>query len=158
VNTDAEGLWVTHPGISATIQDSGRSGYRQHGLAVGGALDLHAFNWANKLLANPPGSACLEIMLGDFRATAELNMTIAVTGAYAPITVNGTPTGKWQTLALKAGDELAINHAESGRILYLALPGGTGGVDGASAELISTWAATDSFSRSRPSSTCSVPM
>jgi len=124
VNTDAKGLWVTRSGISATIQDSGRSGYRQHGLAVGGALDLHAFNWANKLLANPPGSACLEIMLGDFRATAELNMTIAVTGAYAPITVNGTPTGNWQTLALKAGDELAINHAESGRILYLALPGG----------------------------------
>ena len=79
MNTDAKGLWVTRSGISATIQDSGRSGYRRQGLAVGGALDLHAFNWANKLLANPPGSACLEIMLGGFQATTELNMTIAVT-------------------------------------------------------------------------------
>lgn len=124
MSTDAKGLWVTHPGVSATIQDSGRSGYRQQGLAVGGALDLHAFNWANKLLDNPSGSACLEIMLGGFRATAEIDMTIAVTGAYAPITVNGLRAGHWQTLPLKAGDTLAISHAESGRFLYLALPGG----------------------------------
>ncbi len=119
-----KGLWVTHPGVSSTVQDRGRSGYRQHGLAVGGALDLQAFNWANKLLDNPPGSACLEIMLGGFQARAETDITIAVTGAYAPITVNGSTAGSWQTLALKAGDELAIGHAQSGRILYLALPGG----------------------------------
>ena len=91
---------------------------------MGGALDLQAFNWANKLLDNPPDSACLEIMLGGFQARAETAMTIALAGAYAPISVNGKPAGHWQTLALKAGDELAIGHAQSGRILYLALPGG----------------------------------
>lgn len=119
-----KGLWVTHAGVSSSVQDGGRRGYRQHGLAAGGALDLHAFNWANKLLDNPPGSACLEIMLGGFQATAERDMTIALTGAYAQITINGTQTGHWQTLTLKAGDRLAIGHGKSGRILYLALPGG----------------------------------
>lgn len=124
MSTATEGLWVTRPGISATVQDDGRSGYRQYGLAAGGALDLHAFNWANKLLENPPGSACLEIMLGGVQATAEVAMTIALTGADADITVNGRQVGHWQTLALKAGDRLAIGHAASGRILYLALAGG----------------------------------
>lgn len=124
MTAEAKGLRVTRPGISATIQDSGRRGYRQHGLAVGGALDLHAFNWANKLLDNPPGSACLEIILGGFQATAERDMTVALTGADAEITVNGAQAGHWQTLTLKAGDRLAIGHSKSGRILYLALPGG----------------------------------
>ena len=50
--------------------------------------------------------------------------TIAVTGAYAPITINDSPAGHWRTLTLRAGDKLAIGYAESGRILYLALPGG----------------------------------
>lgn len=124
MNTEPTGLRVSSPGISATVQDSGRRACRQQGLAAGGALDLHAFNWANKLLDNPTGAACLEIMLGGFRAVAETDITLAVTGAQAPITINGIQSAHWQTLALKAGDELAIGHAESGRIIYLALPGG----------------------------------
>jgi len=124
VTNPQKGLWVTHAGVSSSVQDSGRCGYRQHGLAVGGALDLHGFNWANKLLDNPPGSACLEIMLGGFQATAERDMTVALTGAYAEITVNGAQAGHWQTITLKVGDRLAIGHGKSGRILYLALPGG----------------------------------
>ena len=124
MSSHQKGLWVTHAGVSSSIQDSGRCGFRRQGLAVGGAMDLHAFNWANKLLDNPPGSACLEIMLGGFQATAERDMTLALTGAYAEITLNGVQVCHWQTLTLRAGDRLAIGHSQSGRILYLALPGG----------------------------------
>jgi biotin-dependent carboxylase-like uncharacterized protein len=118
------GLWITDPGVSATIQDLGRKGFRHQGLAVGGALDLHAFHWANRLLGNPVDAACLEILLGGFRATAQTDITVALTGADAAITVNRKQVENWQTLALKAGDELEIGHSHSGRILYLALPGG----------------------------------
>lgn len=117
-------LRVIRPGASATVQDNGRRGYRQHGLAVGGALDLHAFNWANSLLGNPHGAACLEIMLGGFQATAEADITIALTGAYAPVELNGSAISHWRTITLKAGDKLSIGHSDRGRILYLALPGG----------------------------------
>jgi biotin-dependent carboxylase-like uncharacterized protein len=117
-------LRIIDPGVKATVQDLGRTGVRHHGLARGGVLDLRSAAWANKLLDNPPGSACLEIMLGGFRATAETDMTIAVTGACSPITINGSPARHWQTLTLRAGDRLAIDYAESGRIVYLALPGG----------------------------------
>lgn len=120
----SRGLWVISPGTSATVQDAGRTGYRRHGLAAGGALDLHAFNWANKLLDNPPGAACLEIMLGGFQAKAETDMTVALTGAWAPISINGSSVGHWQTHTLKAGDTLAIGHAQNGRLIYLTLPGG----------------------------------
>lgn len=59
-------LEVIHPGgVQSTVQDSGRrGGYRHHGLAAGGALDLVSYAWANKLLNNPRHAACLEIMLG----------------------------------------------------------------------------------------------
>ncbi|WP_225314446.1 5-oxoprolinase subunit C family protein [Marinobacter halotolerans] len=124
MSPSAPALRVIRPGASATVQDTGRYGYRQHGLAVGGALDLHAFNWANSLLDNPPGAACLEIMLGGFQARAETDITVALTGAHAHIELNGSAISQWRTIALKAGDELSIGHSDCGRILYLALPGG----------------------------------
>ncbi|MDI9245459.1 biotin-dependent carboxyltransferase family protein [Marinobacter sp. CHS3-4] len=119
-----KGLLISKPGASATVQDVGRTGFRHHGLAKGGAMDLHAFYWANKLLGNALDAACLEILLGGFEARAETDITIAVTGACADVAVNGQASDLWQTIELKAGDTLNIGHAKSGRILYLALPGG----------------------------------
>ena len=38
-------LEVIHPGVQSSVQDSGRRGYRHHGLAAGGALDLISFTY-----------------------------------------------------------------------------------------------------------------
>ena len=124
MNAPAIDLRIDNPGANATVQDIGRRGYRQVGLAKGGAMDLHAFYWANKLLGNALEAACVEILLGGFEATAESEITVAVTGADAPVTINGQAVDHWQTLSLSAGDRLSIGHSQAGRILYLALPGG----------------------------------
>lgn len=118
------GLRVINPGARSTIQDSGRRGYRRHGLSAGGALDIHSYSWANKLLDNPANSACVEILLGGFQAEAEIDMVIAVAGAATSIRVNGSPVDDWQTVQLHKGDTIAVDPAHSGRITYLATPGG----------------------------------
>lgn len=118
------GLRVINPGARATVQDSGRRGYRRHGLSAGGALDIHSFSWANKLLDNPANCACVEILLGGFEAEAETDMVIAVAGAATSIRVNGNTADGWQTVQLHKGDTIAVDPARSGRITYLATPGG----------------------------------
>ncbi|MBE0484840.1 biotin-dependent carboxyltransferase family protein [Marinobacter sp.] len=117
-------LEVIRPGVLSSVQDSGRQGYRHHGLACGGALDVRSFSWANKLLDNPRNAACLEIVLGGFHAVTRGKLQIALTGAEAPVAVNGQPVSMWQTLNLNDADELTIGHSASHRLIYLALPGG----------------------------------
>lgn len=118
------GLQVLSPGPRTTIQDRGRRGYQRHGLAQGGAADLLAFLWANKLLENTDHSACLEITLGGFEAIAEGSMTLAITGAATDITVNGRPVAPWSTVHLNNGDRLKVGLHRHGRYSYLAMPGG----------------------------------
>ena len=114
-------LEVIHPGVQSSVQDSGRRGYRHHGLAAGGALDLISFTWANKLLDNPRHAGCLEIMLGGFRAIAHGALQIAITGARTSVTVNGEPLELWRTFNLNDGDELigvAITHGDDDIMLF----------------------------------------
>ena len=118
------GLRIIDPGVKATVQDLGRSGVRHHGLARGGVLDLRSAAWANKLLDNHREAACVEIVLGGFRAEALSVCEVAVTGAQADITVNGQPADMWRSLQLAPGDELAIGHARNHRLIYVAVRGG----------------------------------
>jgi biotin-dependent carboxylase-like uncharacterized protein len=117
-------LEVVRPGVQSTIQDSGRRGYRHHGLAAGGALDLISYTWANKLLDNPRNAACLEIVLGGFRAIAHGALQVALTGARTRVTVNRQTVDLWQTLNLNDGDELTIDLSTHHRLVYLAMVGG----------------------------------
>lgn len=117
-------LEVVRPGVQSTFQDSGRRGYRHHGLAAGGALDLISYTWANKLLDNPRNAACLEIVMGGFHGIARGSLQIAITGAATCVTINGQPVEQWQTLNLNDGDELAIDHSKHHRLVYLAMAGG----------------------------------
>lgn len=117
-------LQILDPGLSCTVQDAGRRRHRRQGLASGGAADLHGFRWANKLLDNNPGAACLEIVMGGFRAVSRKRITIAVTGADAALKVNGQLLAGWSTITLEPDDELEIGISRAGRLIYIALPGG----------------------------------
>ncbi|SFM56441.1 5-oxoprolinase subunit C family protein [Marinobacter zhejiangensis] len=115
---------IENPGPLTTVQDNGRQGYQRHGLAQGGAADRHAFMWANKLLENAPGSACLELAFGGFEAVALAPVTVAVTGAAWEVQLNEDFMPTWRTLELARGDRLRIPPVRHGRFSYLAIPGG----------------------------------
>ena len=108
----------------ATIQDLGRFGVGHLGLAQGGALDLHAHCWANKLLSNSTTAATLEIINGSIKFRVIEDTQIAVTGANTPLFINGEATHLWKVHQVKSGQTIELTSPVAGQINYLALVGG----------------------------------
>ncbi len=73
------GLLVIEPGLSTTVQDAGRPGYREWGVPLGGAFDRFSAGLANALLGNSPECAVLESTLsgGNYQAEGELALALA---------------------------------------------------------------------------------
>jgi biotin-dependent carboxylase-like uncharacterized protein len=115
---------VVRPGLLTTVQDLGRIGYAHLGVARSGALDPAALTRANRLLGNPDGAAGLETTLNGVAVRAESPTTVAVTGAPAPVTVDGQPVEFGVAHELPAGAVLDVGTAGSGVRSYLAFAGG----------------------------------
>ncbi|WP_307446421.1 MULTISPECIES: urea amidolyase family protein [Microbacterium] len=120
----APALRILAPGAAATVQDLGRPGRAALGIARSGALDRGALRVANRLVGNAETAAGLEIVLGGFRARAEHDTWVCVTGALADVSVDGRAVDAYAPLHLPAGATLAIGAARAGLRLYLAVRGG----------------------------------
>jgi len=115
---------IVDPGPQTTVQDLGRPGHLRDGIPPSGPMDVRAFVIANRLAGNPDGAAGLECTLLGPRFTVETACAIAVTGADAPVTVNGEAAPAWTTLVLAAGDTVRIGAARAGVRFYVAFSGG----------------------------------
>jgi biotin-dependent carboxylase-like uncharacterized protein len=123
------GLVVINPGLSTTIQDLGRTGYRERGVPVGGAFDRGAAAEANALVGNPPGCAVLELTLFGGLYEAGIPLALALAGAplAASIVVDGEPPRGLvvpQSFSMAPGERLALGGAAAGARAYLAVKGG----------------------------------
>lgn len=120
-------LRVIDPGALTLVQDLGRPGWAAVGVTESGAADRHSLRLANLLAGNPPGTAALETVLGGLRVRAEDDLTVALAGAPAPVTVAAGTDSRHEpgpVVQLKEGDELVLGIPEWGMRTYLALPGG----------------------------------
>ncbi|GAB7192374.1 biotin-dependent carboxyltransferase family protein [Kineococcus sp. NUM-3379] len=117
-------LEVLETGPSSTVQDLGRPGLFRYGVGVSGAADRGSLRLANALVGNPPGSACVESVLGGLAVRATRRCVLALTGAPAPASVDGTPVGHASVLVLRVGQTLRLGVAGSGLRTYLAVRGG----------------------------------
>jgi len=54
-------------GFLTSVQDLGRTGFREFGVSLGGALDTHALRVANLLAGNDESAAGLELTFGGLR-------------------------------------------------------------------------------------------
>ena len=122
-------LIVDDPGLRASIQDRGRFGAREWGVAVGGAFDLNSFGLANALLDNPLDAASIELTLlgGSYRA--KTSMALALAGAIFETRIersNGDVRALSipQSFTLEEGDRLVLGRATRGVRGYLAVQGG----------------------------------
>jgi biotin-dependent carboxylase-like uncharacterized protein len=115
---------IADPGPQTTVQDLGRTGQLRYGIPPSGPMDVRAFVIANRLAGNPDNAAGLECTLLGPRFTVETACAIAVTGAEAPVTVNGEPAPQWTTLPLAPGDTVRIAAARAGVRGYVAFSGG----------------------------------
>ena len=78
----APAFTVVSPGSLSTVQDQGRPGHGAEGIAPAGAADRAALRTANRLVGNSEDAAGVEITLGGFRAVADVDLWIALTGAW----------------------------------------------------------------------------
>lgn len=120
---------IVRPGPRCTVQDLGRPGLAGMGVTTSGAADRAGLRRANALVGNDSGDACLEITLGGLRLKALGDITVAVTGATAALTVLGTDGHRsspdWASrVRLAAGEQLTIGSPKQGLRSYLAVAGG----------------------------------
>jgi biotin-dependent carboxylase-like uncharacterized protein len=117
-------LTVCRAGAQTLVQDTGRPGHAHLGVPPSGALDQLALALANRLVGNDGPAAGLEVLAGGLQLRAEGSLTVAVTGALAPLWVAGRPAERLAPVHLAAGDVLEIGPATGGLRCYVAVSGG----------------------------------
>jgi antagonist of KipI len=108
----------------ATIQDSGRKGWRQFGVPVSGPMDVFAFRAANILAGNPDECAVVEIGFGDITLQAKQDCVIAATGVGYRLSIYIWEFPLWGSFFVRAGWKIRLNKMDNGMWAYLAVHGG----------------------------------
>ncbi|MCW2622583.1 MAG: ahs2 [Frankiales bacterium] len=117
-------LDVLATGPLATVQDLGRPGLAAMGVTRSGAADGASAGLANRLVGNDPAAAVVEVTAGGLQVRAGRALLVAVTGAPAPVTVDGRAAPFAGPLPLVPGQVLALGRPLLGLRSYLAVRGG----------------------------------
>ncbi|GAA1693862.1 urea carboxylase [Glycomyces endophyticus] len=117
---------VLHAGVLTTVQDfPGRIGYWQVGVPPSGPMDDLSFRLGNRALGNDEGAPGLECTIAGPTLRFGVPVTVCVTGAPAPVTLDGAPVDQWVPIAVPAGGELAVGQiADAGARAYVLFQGG----------------------------------
>lgn len=117
-------LEVLATGPLATVQDLGRPGYAGIGVGGSGAADRGSLRLANRLVGNVENAAGVECTFGGLEVRAQRDLTVAVTGAPCPVTVDGRGGAVNTVLRLRADSVLRMEMPSHGLRSYLAVRGG----------------------------------
>ena len=117
---------VVSGGTLTTVQDwPGRTGYWQVGVPPSGPMDDLSFRLGNTALGNAPGAPGLECTLQGPGLRFSHPTAVCVTGAPAPVTIDGEPVAQWEPLTVPAGATLAVGApAGHGLRTYVLFAGG----------------------------------
>lgn len=117
---------VVSGGTLTTVQDwPGRTGYWQVGVPPCGPMDDLSFRLGNRALGNDEGAPGLECTLRGPSLRFTHATTVCVTGAPAPVTVDGGAVAQWEPVTVPAGGVLEIGTpAEHGLRTYVLFAGG----------------------------------
>lgn len=117
-------LEVLATGPLATVQDLGRPGYAGIGVGGSGAADRGSLRLANRLVGNVENAAGVECTFGGLELRAQRDLTVAVTGAPCPVTVDGRGGAVNTVLRLRTDSVLRLGMPSHGLRSYLAVRGG----------------------------------
>ena len=118
-------LEVIKPGLETSVQDyPGRIGFWNQGFPPSGPMDSWSFRLANLLVGNEAGAAGLECQYIGPTLKFQRDGVIAVTGADMQPKLDGQPVPMWESVAVKAGQTLALTFAKIGARTYIAIAGG----------------------------------
>ncbi len=118
-------LEIVKPGLETSVQDyPGRIGYWAQGFPPSGPMDSWSFRLANRLVGNPPGAAALECQFLGPTLRFRDERVVAITGAEMDPRLDGEPVPMWESVAVRADQELALTFARAGARAYIAIAGG----------------------------------
>ena len=115
---------VVRSGPLTTVQDLGRPGLAHLGVGRSGAADRPSLRLANRLVGNPEDAAALEATFGGLSVRFDEAVTVALTGAPAPVCVDGRARDMSAPVTVAAGQLLEIGMPWRGVRTYLAVRGG----------------------------------
>jgi len=118
------GLEVLATGPLALIQDLGRPGLASMGVGRSGAADRGSFRLGARLLGQSYDAAAVEVTLGGLAVRACGDVLLALTGAPAPATVNGTEVAHAASFLMRHGQTLRLAIPQAGLRTYLSVRGG----------------------------------
>jgi biotin-dependent carboxylase-like uncharacterized protein len=123
-DSDPAVVEVRRPGALTTIQDRGRPGHAHLGVPRSGALDPVAHRRANRLVGNAETVPVLETTLDGVTLSFTDDRTVAVTGAWSPLAVDGRAVDWSMPVRVRAGQTLEVGRARLGVRSYVAFSGG----------------------------------
>ncbi|MCW2762091.1 MAG: allophanate hydrolase subunit 2 family protein [Marmoricola sp.] len=108
----------------AVVQDLGRPGHGDKGIAVNGAGDRWSAQMANVLVGNAPGTPLLETVGSSTSLHFNADTLVSITGASTRPLVAGRPAPMWDPFVVEAGATLVLPTPDQGWRLYVAVAGG----------------------------------
>jgi antagonist of KipI len=115
---------VQRAGFQTSVQDLGRTGFRQSGVSTSGALDPFALRVANLLVGNDEDAAGLEITLGGLQLRFEDDRTVAWCGGDFDVQIGSRALPAGHVAHVQDGAELRFARAQIGCRCWLAISGG----------------------------------
>jgi len=117
-------LEVLATGPLVLVEDAGRPGLAAVGVGRSGAADRTAHRLGARLVGHPQDRAALEVLLGGLVVRARGRVTVAVTGAPAPVTLDGRVVAHAALVDVPDGATLFLGMPVTGLRTYLTVRGG----------------------------------
>ena len=115
---------VTRAGFLSSVQDLGRTGFREFGVSLSGALDPFALRVANLLVGNDESAAGLEITFGELHLHFQDERIVAWCGGEFDVRVGAMTLPAGHACLVSARDELKFGPSKIGCRSWLAISGG----------------------------------
>ena len=117
-------VFIRSAGFLTSVQDLGRTGYRQSGISSGGALDSHALRVANALVGNEDSAAGLEVTLGKLRLHFDDQRIVGWCGGAFAVRVGEEDLPPGHAALVAKDEELVMTAPPAGSRAWLAISGG----------------------------------
>jgi antagonist of KipI len=115
---------VFRAGFLTSVQDLGRTRYRQFGVSLAGALDVFALRVANLLVGNDELTAGLEITFGGLQLQFADERIVAWCGGDFDVQIGSRSLPAGHATRLRASEELKFGRPQIGCRSWLAISGG----------------------------------
>jgi antagonist of KipI len=115
---------VFRAGFLTSVQDLGRTRYRQFGVSLAGALDVFALRVANLLVGNDELTAGLEITFGGLQLQFADERIVAWCGGDFDVQIGSRSLPAGHATRLRASEELKFGRPQIGCRSWLSISGG----------------------------------